>query len=461
MKLFLRRVGVALFLLSDINVLHADSARILVNGTESLAAHINAIRAAQRSIDLASYILEPCDSSGKLLLGALADKARRGISVRVMIDAFQLHRDKRELLIAYFAANNIQFKIFNDFILGNSRSHQKLLLIDGVSRKPTLFADGRNLTDRYFGLAPQDNYIGTDLVLHGQAGIKARVSFDELWTSDLASTPSATTAAFDLGSTCLAMNDRDLQVAKQIKAATRDQLSAELPHNCPDAEYVWDDPNFMKAGSRQLSADGVSPIDFMTAKRMSKKRMTAAMLDFVAGARRTLVLEGPYYLPAIALTAAFVAARDRGVQLLVLTNRKADPDIDAVVDDMTYFMARAIDRDTSGAMRVLPISNLGALNGGGGKRSKGAPWIIHAKTAVRDHRDVMMSSFNLDQRSYDTDLEAGVVIRNCPGLARELEAHYRQLVQAYTDDLRNCDRCKQDPMPTGASPLGYLLGNFF
>jgi phosphatidylserine/phosphatidylglycerophosphate/cardiolipin synthase-like enzyme len=217
----------------------------------------------------------------------------------------------------------------------------------------------------------------------------------------------------------------------------------------------------MRAEPRESSVDGVSPVEFMNAKRLAKKRMTAAMLDFVAGARRSLVLEGPYYLSPSAITAAFVAARDRGVQLLVLTNRKADPDIAAVVDDMTYFMARAIDRDSSGAMRVLPISNLGALNGGGGRRSNGAPWIIHAKTAVRDHRDVMMSSFNLDQRSYDTDLEAGVVIRNCPGLARELEAHHRQLVRAYADDLRNCDRCKHEPMPMGASPLGYFLGNLF
>jgi putative cardiolipin synthase len=446
-----------------VSTAQAENLRMLTHGEQSLAAHLSAIRNAKSSVDLMTYLLEPCDSAGKLLLGTLADRARRGVTVRVIIDAYQLTGAKRDLLTTYFAENRIQFKLYNDssFFSSNNRSHMKILLIDGATAKPTLFADGSNLTDQYFGLSAKGNYIGNDMVLRGAAAYDARRAFDGIWSSNITSVPRVGSDVTAFRQQCLGTTKRDAQVTAHMNSSAKSMLSGGAIHGCTQVEYVVDNPSFMDYDPTSRDNDGgAQSQDYMTPARMAKKQTTAAMLKFINGAQRSLNMENPYYLPVYGLSTALDSARARRVNILILTNKKADSDVASMSNDMTHFMAKAAARDSTGTMLVLPISSLGGLNDRGSLSPKGTSWIIHAKTAVRDHRDIMVSSFNLDPRSYNTNLEAGVVIHNCPSLAREIEAHYKQLLNVYVNDRKTCARCSQEQMPSGASLLGYLAGAF-
>ena len=60
-----------------------------------------------------------------------------------------------------------------------------------------------------------------------------------------------------------------------------------------------------------------------------------------------------------------------------------------------------------------------------------------------DDRDVLVSSWNIDPRSYQTNLESGAVVTGCPGLVADINVQYDQLLRTHkADEL--CVPCKAD-----------------
>lgn len=54
--------------------------------------------------------------------------------------------------------------------------------------------------------------------------------------------------------------------------------------------------------------------------------------------------------------------------------------------------------------------------------------------AVRDHRDVQVGSFNIDERSANLNVETAVSIFNCPDLASDVENFDQQIYQELMND---------------------------
>ena len=67
-----------------------------------------------------------------------------------------------------------------------------------------------------------------------------------------------------------------------------------------------------------------------------------------------------------------------------------------------------------------------------------------------------MSSFNIDPRSYATNLETGATIANCPSLAAEVKQQMDALDRAYEKD-RSCSNCKKEFIPANMRP-GVVCG---
>src|SRR5690606_29961747 len=88
----------------------------------------------------------------------------------------------------------------------------------------------------------------------------------------------------------------------------------------------------------------------------------------------------------------------------------------------------------------------------------GGQWHLHSKSMVRDHKDVWFGSYNIDPRSYHTNLENGVFVKDCPALAKLIEDDYKEMVRAYEADLRNCRTCRGES--TRLNPL-EAVGAFF
>jgi len=142
-------------LLSHINRLPASSAcnlRILRDAKEFYAALEARIREAKHHVHLEFYIWNP-DETGARFLSLLAEAAKRGVVVRLLLDGVGSHGFAESHLAELRAAGG-QFSWFqsldpkrNRFFL-NLRNHRKLQIVDGTSA----FVGGMNIGREYEGL---------------------------------------------------------------------------------------------------------------------------------------------------------------------------------------------------------------------------------------------------------------------------------------------------------------------
>ena len=112
-----------------------NSVRPLVNGEEAFPAMIGAIDAAERTVALSTYVFNH-DPAGEMFVAALARAVRRGVEVRVLIDAVGA-RYSRPPIAAALRKRGIQVARFLRTVLPwrmqymNMRNHRKLLVTDG------------------------------------------------------------------------------------------------------------------------------------------------------------------------------------------------------------------------------------------------------------------------------------------------------------------------------------------
>jgi cardiolipin synthase A/B len=129
-------------------VLPGNRITLLRSGGEYFPALEAAIRAAQRDIYLESYIYE-ADETGWRITDALADAARRGVAVHVLVDGFGAKRMPREMVRALQSAGAHRLVYrpeISPFRLRRyrlRRMHRKLAVVDGA----VAFVGGINIID--------------------------------------------------------------------------------------------------------------------------------------------------------------------------------------------------------------------------------------------------------------------------------------------------------------------------
>ncbi|PRD43301.1 cardiolipin synthase [Phyllobacterium phragmitis] len=113
-----------------------NSIDMLETGDEAYAAMLAAIKDARRSILLETYIFDK-DVIGIRFADALVDAVKRGVQVRVLIDAVGA-RYSIPSIVGYLQKGGVPVDVFNgNIIMGlrlpyaNLRTHRKILIIDG------------------------------------------------------------------------------------------------------------------------------------------------------------------------------------------------------------------------------------------------------------------------------------------------------------------------------------------
>ena len=124
----------------------------LVNGTQIFPAMLNAIRDAKHSVNFESYWFED-GQIGREFIAALAERARAGVKVSVILDALGTMDMGGENLAQLRAAGVEVVKYHSIFWLDpfryNHRTHRKLLIIDGN----IAFVGGAGIADEWNGNA--------------------------------------------------------------------------------------------------------------------------------------------------------------------------------------------------------------------------------------------------------------------------------------------------------------------
>jgi putative cardiolipin synthase len=442
--------------------------RMLSAGIDGLTARVEMIDAAQRSLDLQSYIFRS-DKSGNLIAQALLRAADRGVRVRVLTDDGEsVAGDERILSLA--AKPGIEIRIFNPL---RYRGHLKLLRgaewlfdegrLDYRMHNKLMVADnavaiigGRNIGDQYFQIDPESQFGDDDVVVAGPIVSRLSAVFDQFWNGDLAVPAPAVDKRHTSDkalSTYLAMLAKDgEQVSVKHAAITPGAKITPVAAVTPGGEGApsADSP---PGADRQPFLDIVSgrtlliwspmqlAYDSPDKKDVDKgnapgRLIYKALAEQASEVKTELLMVTPYFIPSPDESRLLKEERGRNARVRILTNSlAAAPSVEAH-SGYTHYRVELLQEGVElYEVRAL----LGNARGSGQTKgiSRHGNYGLHAKLFVFDRKVAFVGSMNFDQRSKHLNTEIGLLISS-PELSREIAARFEALTRldnAYTVTL--------------------------
>jgi cardiolipin synthase len=159
----------------------ADMPRLIASGEEGFTLREALYRQAARSVDIATYYLQP-DDTGRSTIQALAACAARGVRVRLLLDRVMTSRKAIEVggmdrLLADARAAGILVTSWQDPDRPYDSNHRKMIVID----ERTAVVGGRNFADHYRGEAWRD----VDLAIEGPSVAPLVALFEAIWADPI------------------------------------------------------------------------------------------------------------------------------------------------------------------------------------------------------------------------------------------------------------------------------------
>jgi cardiolipin synthase len=336
---------------------HAD---ILRNGDEIFPAVLAAIGAARSTITYAQYFYED-GRIGKQVVQALAERCRAGVAVHLLLDGFGGAGlpDADTVALRGAGCQVAFFRAAGSLITGrvNHRNHRRILVVDGRVG----FTGGSGLADRWLGDGTAaGHWRDTDVRLEGPVVRQLQSAFVDTW--------QRTTGVVLAGPAYF-------PATLPARGAMRMQVVTSAPAQGDYALYT-------------------------------------TLLLAIRGARRSIRITNPYFVPDDVMREALAEAVRRGVRVEVL-------------------LPGALD---SSVVRAASRAGLGPLLQAGIIVYEYLPALLHAKTMVVDDAWVTIGSANLDPRSFALNGELNVVIYD-----RTIAAH---MTAIFANDVAHARRIR-------------------
>jgi len=235
--------------LTGAHVTRGDTYEVLTNGVQIFPPMLDAIRKARRRISLETYIYDD-GTIADAFTKALADAARRGVHVRVIVDAVGASTMKRESVDALRGAG-VELATYNalhwySIEEVNYRTHRKILVADGEVG----FTGGVGFADHWKGNASsREEWRDTQVRVTGPAVTRLEGAFYENWSES----GTVNTPAVDLEPSLAAGSARSLVAwssptggSNGVKllyllsiAAARKTLDIQTPYFVLDESTTW------------------------------------------------------------------------------------------------------------------------------------------------------------------------------------------------------------------------------
>ncbi len=326
-----------------------DAYTVLRNGDEAFPQMLEAVQQAERRINFESFIYED-GAVGDKFTAALAAAAERGVTVRVVLDAVggELSQASQDRLVSA-GVQVTWFNTLRPWTLeeANYRTHRKVLAVDGE----VAFTGGMGLADHWLGHAQSpEHWRDTQFKVTGPAVRALEASFYENW----------------------------LEAGGRSAPA----LDPEQPPQAIDARsvVVWSNPT-----------GGASNVKLL-------------FLLSIAGARKQIDVQSPYFILDESTRWSFDEARKRGVRVRILT-----------------------DGDVTDAKPVKDASReeYQKLLDAGFEIYEYQPSMMHVKAMIVDGVWNVFGSANFDNRSFELNDELTVAAQSrdlAAALTRDFEA---------------------------------------
>ncbi|WP_374347902.1 cardiolipin synthase ClsB [Chitinimonas sp.] len=338
---------------------HGNRLQLLCNGREYFPALLAVISTARREVFIESYLFE-ADDIGRAVSAALIRAARRGVATHLLVDGFGAHGLPPALRrsLQQGGVRLLFFRPEPHFLHLDRqrlrRLHRKLAVIDGH----TGFVGGINIladTTDAAGLAPRYDYA---VQVNGPLAAEIR-------------------------KVC----------ASQWRRTAWMQLKPELGRLPPAPPCP---PRLGKHSARLVRRDNLR----------HRRDIEHAYLQAMRNARQEIVLANAYFLPGLTFRHALLAARARGIRVVLLLQGRID-------HLLLHYASRVLYRPLLQAGVEIHEYQAG---------------FMHAKVGVIDREWFTVGSSNIDPFSLLTAREANLVARDA-----QLAGQLRDDIQRHID----------------------------
>jgi len=367
---------------------------LLAGGDDLFPAMLRAIAAARHQVWLATYIFHD-DPASQAIAEALADAARRGVWVGVVVDGFG-SKASLTRLSSWLVGAGVNLTVFRPVdrwwrLLQPGqlrRLHQKLCVVDhdhafvgGIN----IIDDRNDLNHGWFTLPRLDFAVA----LQGPLVVEVEQAARAIWSR----------AA--LGAD---WREEVAQIARSAQPLAR-------------ARRVWQRLRMTRGlPGDVLPSRPPGPVQAMLLVRDNLRRRRSieqAYVGAIAAAETRIDIICPYFYPGRVFRRVLRAAARRGVRVRLLLQGKADYRFAALAAQVLY------DELLGSGVRVFEYT----------------PTFLHAKVAVVDDDWATVGSSNIDPLSLLLNLEANVVVRD-QAFAAELAQRFEASLTDATEVLR-------------------------
>ncbi len=240
-----------------------DFIELYTEGDELFDAMLAKIVAAEKRVWMETYIFAD-DEVGQRFAQALADKAKAGVEVRLLVDAwgslFQFYRTLGPMLkAAGVNLHHFHRWYWREPFRYNRRDHRKLLVVDGEIAFLGGFNIHRQSSQRYYGAK---RWRDTHASFKGALALQADELFEAFWRGD----------------------------KKHLPQESKQANSVLVPNQT----------------------------------RSSRRRIACIYADFLGGAKQQVCLTTPYFVPDYHTQKTLLAAVKRGVEVRLLVPSASD-----------------------------------------------------------------------------------------------------------------------------------------
>ena len=394
---------------------------LLDHGEESLMLRLHMIRAAQKTVEIQSFIWVN-DEAGHLVIRELLAAAKRGVKVKVIID--QLFSMGNSWLVTDIATlhQNLEFKLYNpvfqdahtsafEFFSAlaccmarlNKRMHNKTIVVDNKYG----IVGGRNYQNRYYDWDESFNYKDRDVLAIGEVVKDISISFASFWNS-----PHVVPVEH--------LRDVSAHILKNEKSDI--DWQRPLPEK---AMLLLDQASDTARVIRTFFADimAVDHIEYFSDShdkpfnkkaRSANKQLTQKIHQYFAEAEHKILIQTPYlvFSRQARKTLKKLRRKNPDLELMVSTNSLASTDayyVYAISFKYKRFYLKKLSmqiyefKDRPGMIESMFSST--SIN-------ENTRFGMHGKSFVIDDYISMIGSHNFDPRSDVLNTEAGFVIES-------------------------------------------------
>lgn len=374
------RRSVYLLALLHLSPLWADEVTLLCDDQAALDSRVRIIQTSITSLDISWFELDD-DKIGQHFTLAIADAAKRGVSVRLILDGMfdRTSTHQRELL----KDSGVKIKWFHPTGTGATnlmeRMHDKYICADQTH----LIVGSRNISNVYFGVSKREtNFRDYDVMISGDFPRSTNQYFESLWTGDEVDSLRTYKPSAKLLHHSTRQFDAPLEQTKTDPTAP---MQFEIPSDC--ISFVHD------AEARKDANAGIHKDLYKLLNQATER------IDIIA----------PYFFPSRECASVLKQAEQRGVEIRILTNS-----LETTNRPINHVALMTQMRHRLGTLPIYQYT---------GERT------LHAKGLIIDEGTACITSYNFNRRSEFFDTELALIIRDkqfTSALADQFSIYFEQ-----------------------------------